>query len=531
MSTEPALTDVMVRMKARRTVPIAAGAVVFLAVAAWTLLATPRYRSSALLRIANNSQTPALLDQLQSVPGLGLMGLGKDELETEVGVLKSRRIAESVIDSLALTARVVSPKGVRDSVLSARVISQNDVDGKLTFTRAADGKFSVAAEKLIGATLATSTVGIGDTLQLGSVSLVLSPLLKGSSVNRVEVLLLPRFKALKALDDRLEIRQQEGGSRLVQVAFEDADRYLAARAVARVVAEYVAYSNANENGDDRFRTGELRHTVDSVARALGDAEERLRRFKEAQKILVPDEQATQQLKRIAVLRTQLDGLEVEHAALEKMLAIVETRSRNASEPIAYRQLATFPSLITNKAIQDYLANIADLENKRSELGIRRTPDNVEMRQITTRITELETQLNAIGQQYLESLEQQISVATASVKNMSSDLDVFPRQEMDYVRLMRERTLANEAFIVLEKQLKQTELTTAMRLEKVRVVDSAKVANIKDKEFPKTAVQLLLGAILGLAVALTFAFGRELLGVSDIHASVMANQKTGSDRAP
>ncbi len=129
------------------------------------------------------------------------------------------------------------------------------------------------------------------------------------------------------------------------------------------------------------------------------------------------------------------------------------------------------------------------------------------------------------------MEQQITVATASVKDMSSDLDVFPRQEMDYVRLVRERTLANEAFIALEKQLKQTELATAMHIEKVRVVDSAKVANARDKEFPKTAVQLLLGAILGLTVALAIAFGRELMGGNVIQASAIVSQNAGSERAP
>ena len=511
--------------------PIVAGAVVFLSIAAWTFLATPRYKSSALLRIASNQQTSGLLDQLQSVPGLGLMGLGKDELETEVGVLKSRRVAEAVIDSLALTVRMQQPKAVRDSVINARLLSDADVDGTLTFVRGSDGRYAVTAEKLTGATLTTTTVSVGDTLRVGSVMLQLSPVLKTSPIDRIEIALLPRYKALKQMDDKLEIRQQEGGSRLVSVAFEDADRFLAARAVGRVVGEYVGYSNYNEHSEDAFRTRELRHTVDSVARALNTAEERLRQFKEAQKILLPDEQVTQQLKRIGVLRTQLDGLEVEHSALARMLAIVDTRSNNATESVAYRQLATFPSLITNKAIQDYLANLADLENKRSELSVRRTGENVEMRQLTTRISELESQLERVGQQYLESLDQQIAVATASVKDMTSDLDVFPRQEMEYVRLVRERTLANEAFITLEKQLKQTELATAMHIEKVRVVDSAKVANARDKEFPKTAVQLLLGAILGVTVALAIAFGRELMGGNAIHANAMVNQNAGSERAP
>lgn len=459
------------------------------------------------------------------------MGLGRDELETEIGILRSRRISETVLDSLALMVRVVKPAGVRDSILTVHATGPSDVEGKLKFVRATDGRFQVTAEKLTGTEFGTSTVAAGDSLRVGTIVLRLDPALAKSKLAEFEVQLLPRFKALKRFDDLLDIRQQEGGSRLVEVAYQDNDRVQAARAVARVVHEYVSYTNANDTSDDQFRAKELGHAVDSVAKALAKSEERLRAFKETQKILIPDEQATQQLKRIALLRTQLDGLEVEHNALSRMLALIDKRSEGGRTPQAYRQLATFPSLIANKAIQDYLANLVELENTRSELSLRRTSDNDDVKQITSRITELEQQLNRVGVQYEESLDQQISVATASVKDMTSDLDVFPRQEMEYVRLLRDRTIANEGFIILQKQLKQAELSTALRTEKVRVVDSARVANEKDVEFPKTGVQLLLGAILGIAVALTIAFGREILTGNPDQANTSTNQNSGSESAP
>ncbi|MEO7998560.1 MAG: GNVR domain-containing protein, partial [Gemmatimonadaceae bacterium] len=501
-------------------------------VAIWTLTATPRYKSTATLRIASSASAASpLLDQLQSVPGIGLMGLGRDELETEIGILRSRRISETVLDSLALMVRIAKPAGVRDSILTAHATGPSDVEGTLKFVRATDGRFQVTAEKLTGAELGTSTVAAGDSLRIGPIVLRLDAALAKSKLAAFDVQLLPRFKALKRFDDLLDIRQQEGGSRLVEVAYQDNDRVQAARAVARVVHEYVAYTNANDTSDDQFRAAELGHAVDSVSKALAKSEERLKSYKENQKILIPDEQASLQLKRISLARTTLDALEVEHNALSRMLALIEKRSEGGRTPQAYRQLATFPSLIANKAIQDYLANLVELENTRSELGLRRTADNDEIKQVTARITELEQQLNRVGTQYEESLEQQISVATASVKDMTSDLDVFPRQEMEYVRLLRDRTIANEAFIILQKQLKQAELSTALRTEKVRVVDSARVANAKDVEFPKTLVQLVLGAILGIAVGLTLAFGREILAGTSDHASTRMNQNSGSESAP
>jgi len=529
---EPPLKQVLYRVQMRRTVPIVAGALVFALVAAWTLTATPRYKSSATLRIASSASAASpLLDQLSSVPGIGLMGLGRDELETEIGVLRSKRIAELVLDSLAFMVRLTKPAGVRDSILTARAQGASDVQATLKFVRADKGAFVVTAEKLTGAEFSGASVAPGDTVRVGNVVLTLDGSLAKRNLAEFEVQLLPRFKALKRFNDLLDVRQQEGGSRLVEVAFEDADRVQAARAVARVVTEYIAYTNVNDATDDQFRTLELGRAVDSVAKNLTRAEERLKSFKENQKILIPDEQATQQLKRIALLRTQLDGLEVEHNALSRMLKLIDTRSNGGRSPQAYRQLATFPSLIANKAIQDYLATLVELENERSTLGLRRTGDNEDMQQLTARITELEQQLNRLGTQYEENLEQQIDVATQSVKVMANDLDVFPRQEMEYVRLLRDRTIWNEGFIILQKQLKQAELSTALRTEKVRVVDSARVANVKDVEFPKTGVQLLLGAILAVAVGLTLAFGREILAGNPDQANTSTSQNNGSESAP
>ena len=532
MTSEPPLKQVLNRVKMRRTVPIVAGTLVFALVAVWTLTATPRYKSSATLRIASSASSASpLLDQLQSVPGIGLMGLGRDELETEIGVLRSKRVAEAVLDSLAFMVRLSKPAGVRDSIITARAVGPSDVQGTLKFARVDNGQFRVTAEELTGAEFVGGTVAAGDTLRVGNLVLTLDPSLVTRQLTEFEVQLLPRFKALKRFEDLLDIRQQEGGSRLVEVAFEDADRVQAARAVTRVVTEYIAYTNVNDATDDQFRTVELGRAVDSVAKNLTKAEERLKSFKEKQKILIPDEQATQQLKRIALLRTQLDGLEVEHGALARMLAIIGTRSNSGQSSVAYRQLATFPSLIANKAIQDYLATLVELENQRSTLSLRRTGENEEMQQLTARITELEQQLNRLGTQYEESLEQQIDVATQSVKTMSSDLDVFPRQEMEYVRLLRDRTIWNEGFIILQKQVKQAELSTALRTEKVRIVDSARVANAKDVEFPRTGVQLLLGAILAVAVGLTLAFGREMLVGNPDQANTSTSQNRGSESAP
>ena len=108
----------------------AAGAIVAL-VMLWTFTATPRYRSAALLQVNPQESSGGLSDALSSVPGGALLGLSRDGLETEIGVLRSRRLVDAVIDSLALTVRRVSPAAGRDVVVEARLVEGVEVEGAL----------------------------------------------------------------------------------------------------------------------------------------------------------------------------------------------------------------------------------------------------------------------------------------------------------------------------------------------------------------------------------------------------------------
>ena len=512
-----------------------AGALVFGAVALWTFTATPRYRSTALLRIESSNNSPAFLDDLKGIPGAGLMGLGNDDVETEIGVLKSRRVTDSALDSLGLMVQVSPTDRLRRELLTVAVVDTTSVSGSLLFTRTKDG-YAVRGEKLEGAGSIPTKLRTGDTVRVGGLRLTL--VAKGDSVpDTFTAKLLPRYKAQRLMDTRLEVRTQEGGSRLVEISYEDPDRELAAAVVARMLDTYVSYTLGNATTDDTRRLSELRRETSAYAGRLSAAEDALRRFKEQRRLVVPDEQATAQLKRIGVAQTAIDEYEVERKALAKLLELVNSRARGGREPNAYRQLATFPSLITNRAIQDVLSAMIELETKRSELLVRRTAGNDEVAELTQRIGELESQLQKTGSQYLESLDQQIGVATQSLKSMTADLDAFPKQEMEFVRLYRDRTLLSEGYAMLQKQLKQMELQAAMRTDRIRVVDTPRVADFDDAAFPRVAVQLALGAALGIAVALLMAFGRALLTAahdsqaeSGSQASTTANQNVGSASA-
>lgn len=509
---EQTLRDLVRGMARRRWLLAGVALTVFTAVAFWAFTATPRYRASSRIRIQpkSNSPTSMITDQLaSSMPGASLLGLDKDDIDTEVGILRSERVSDVAIDSLALGVRVKQPAASRAAVLAARVVDPAvDVDGKLTLTRVASGRYRVEKKDLDDVVVPAEMIP-GAPIRIGGFMLTLAPTLATGGPEQIVVQLLPRYKVYKLLAKRLVIAQQEGGSKLIEVMYDDPDRALAVQVVNLLVNTYVAYTTANEETDDTTAVATLRAQVDSTARRLAVAEVALRDYEERSKLIVPEEQAAAQIKRLAAISEEVDKISIERAALARMLALIEERAKGTAGSTAYRQLVTFPTLITNKAIQDMLAVLVDLENQRSLLAAKRTEANVDYRNLTERINEIERQLYVVGPQYLESLDQSLTTTATTVQAITDTLGAMPAAAMQYGRFLRDRTILDATYLAMIKQLKQAELRDVLRTQRVRVVDLPRIANPDDPSFPKKPVMLTLGAVLGMAVALMLGLAMEL----------------------
>lgn len=505
--TEPLTVSQLVRaLRAYWVSMLTAGLLTFAVVIAFILLVAPRYRSEALLRVESKRPEAGLLGSLDEIGGMSALGLGRDEVETEIGILSSRRMQDAAIDSLGLEVVVTRPRAGRAGVLVARAHGESTLDGSLDIRRKSGASWIFSANWKGDSAALPATAETGHPVRVGPLELtIIAP----DSINAISLRLRPRYKVREFMDDRLVIRRRSPGAKLIEARFEDRERELAPRVLGVIVDSYLAYARQLERGDAGRTIVELRRATDSVETALRAADERLRDYQAEARIVAPTEQATLEVKRVAALRAQLDQVELERDALTRLLALVDERSRGGRDATAYRQLATFPTLIGNRGIQDLLAALITLENERAKLLVVRTEENVDVRAINGRIEALERDLRRVGTEYAEALNQQFSEATRALSRLTNDLSEFPAAEMRYVRLVRDRTLLGETWVIMRKQLKQTELQDLLRLEKVRLVDAPSVPQPKDKVFPRPLVHTVLGAILALLVAFGVGVARVL----------------------
>jgi uncharacterized protein involved in exopolysaccharide biosynthesis len=112
--------------------------VTLLATGAFVQLATPIYEGDVQLRVDDDRGALPVLDVLKS------LAPGGNKVHTEIGVLRTRAIAEDVVDSLSLHVTVRSPRRVPRSVLFREVTAARTApEGRYRLERVGDG-FRVA---------------------------------------------------------------------------------------------------------------------------------------------------------------------------------------------------------------------------------------------------------------------------------------------------------------------------------------------------------------------------------------------------
>lgn len=486
-----------------------------------TILVRPTYEGEATLRIQESVPGASLVEDEVPMGGLGLLGLGENEIDTDVSILQSRRLVDSVVDSLALHVQLLTPDTLRSEVLQVIDASTESVAGTYELRRLSDGAYELYSAKVRQRNgrytnsmpevrrlvQPPARIQVGEPFMLGNMTLALAPQIAARQPERIEFRVRPFNQYVDRVREKdLRVRQVER-SQLVRIEYRYPDPELAAAAVNALSAVFIDYKLSTSTSDSNSKVRVLKDQVAAYERQIDESEAKLRAFQEQQLVVLPEEQATAEIERIAQVQVKRDAAVVERQALASVLEQArEDRSPDAPSP--YRRLATYPAFLGNPAIQNLLGNLIQVENQRAALLVTRQPENRDVQALTERITDLELQLYQVGQNYLLGLDQQVEAASDALSGFSGDLRAIPAREIEFARLSRERTLLTEVYLLLQQHLKEAEVLAAIENETgtVRVVDDGLVP--ERPVFPNTPVYLALGAVLGLMVGVMAVVGRE-----------------------
>lgn len=519
--------DVWRMLRRHKTLSVGVPLLVFVATAVFVLLATPVYEASSSIRIDERRSNVAVLDILQNLSS-------GSEVNTEMEVLRSRTLAETVTDSLALQVTLEHPRKVlRSAVLSFLDVDRMARPGAYRFRRVRTGVFRVEAEYVLegsgnplwpfGGTenVDLGEVRVGERASFAGLHFELAPGVDEWEDLEVDVALFQR--AVRALRETIQVTRPNREADIVVVGYEGTDPELVRAVPDAVAGQFIAARRAEQKREAVSTVEFLEEQLDTLSGQLLSAENALRVFREERNVVNLEAEASAQVERLADMQAQRDMLEAERVGLARLLAEVEGADREAGEPSPYRRLMFFPSLLRNQAAAELLGILADLDNQRSELLRTRTLQDQDVQTLTTRIEELEEQLHSIATTYLQGITNQVNSLDGTLARFEAELGQIPEKELRLARLRREAEVLGEIYTMLQTRLKEAQIAAAVEDGSVRVVDPA-VDPLKPIR-PNGPLSMALAAMLGLMLGVGAVVGREYMDTA-VHTREEVQQATG-----
>lgn len=438
-----------------------------------TTLLSPRYEGQATIVLRGGEASGSLGGLASALPiGLG----GTSVFDTELAILSSRQVLGEVVDSLRMQATVLEPESTPLGAIFADVRLPAQVEKPMTFRfEKSGGAFRVEGPGATG----EARPGVPFALAGGSVTLRADSL-----PDRFEVSVVSRQDAIQAASRELTAKPGVGDVAVLE--FEAGDPQTAAAVPNAMIARYMERRRTTDRGTNQHRYEFLTAHADSISRALAISEGRLRAYQEESGTMDPALSGQSDLGQAARLRAELEELDAEARALGEIA--------NGRVP-STRDLAAYPTLLRNGAMNNLLSRMLDLESQRTALLNRRTPEDPDVVVLSTQIKQLEGELVGLSRSYVQGTERKRNELRQELSRYEGTLAALPARSEQILRLQREVRRLSETLVALQTQLVQTRLAAIGEGGDVRPLDLAVVP--RNPSFPIPLLNLLGGLLGGL----------------------------------
>lgn len=422
-----------------------------------TFLSTPIYRSTVILQI--DRATPRVV-RFENDPEQERMG-GDDAIamRTQQELLKSRSLAERVIDELRLDQSVARSTSVMAPPSGTRKLEEQSADGS------SDDNKSDYLDRLISGYRKMTSPSVDNSEVLGRDE-VIRKFLKSLTVEPVR------------------------SSRLVKVHVDNTNPELAARIANSTVQAFIAMGMERRLEASSYAKSFLEDQIKQMKAKLEESERRLNSYAQANQILTLDDKTSTINQTYTDFAAALAKAEQERIKAE---AVALEMKRNPEASIA---------VVENKTIQAYKERRARLQGEYQENLRIYKPDFPKMQQIQAQIADIDAQIkqeiqNVAGslQAHYDAVAKQEALLKERVSQTRKQVLTTQDHGIDMNLLKREVDTNRQLYDSLLQRFKELGVSGNIISNNVSVVDAAEPSLFPFK--PNLLVNLLIGIVAGV----------------------------------
>lgn len=448
-----------------------------LAAAIYTLRATPLYQSTVTLQIDRSAQKVVGFNTEMEVD----QGAAADQLQlrTQTELLKSRSLAERVIDELGLYKR--------------------------------------DAAAVLGAAVPAGTGEEPNPLDAANAE-VPEPTFFAMLANNFRQLFTPATSDEQAIGREETVAEFQRSitvepvrnSRLVEVQVLNSDPALAARIANQMAKAAITVSLERRMESSVYARQYLEDQIKQAKAKLEESERQINDYAKKNEILNLGDKGNATAQTFVDFSAALAKAEQDRIRAEAVYNELRNRPESA------------PQVLNNEAIKTYKTEKARLEaDYAKNLSIYK-PDFPAMVQARAQIAELDSRINTevatilggIKAQY-EAAKSQEGLLRTRVAATRSEVQTVQDRSVDMSLLQRDLDTNRQIYDTLLQRLKEVSVTANIATNNLSIVDEAKVPLFPHK--PKPLINLGLGLVLGAFLGMLAALLREQLDDSIKHA--------------
>jgi len=309
--------------------------------------------------------------------------------------------------------------------------------------------------------------------------------------------------SIKNFQDSVEIGPVRR-SNLVEVSFYCDEPRMAARIANQLASDYID-QNLQVKWDETVKASEwLSGQLVGLKAKLEKSEDALQAYAQANSILFITEKQNLVNARLEQLQEEFTKAQAERFEKESLYSLVQAD-----------KVQDLPGFLSNKLVQDLSVRSADLERQYAELTYTVKPDYPRAVALKKQMDTAQATLDRLKEAMAQNITDEYRSAVVKEKYLAEALDQqkkvvndIAEKSIQYNILKREVDTSKQLFDGLLQRLKEAQVSAGLKASNIRIVDASEVPKRPVK--PRIALNLALGAIVGLGLGIGLAFFQEYM---------------------